>query len=80
MKHKDIIVGKKYKHRDFPNTIYLGIGHYNTNTGNYSGKNLVIIDDEDKSWVMGHIVAKHTSWVPTNEFWDGFYEMEIDYS
>lgn len=26
MKPKDIIIGKKYKHSDFPNTEYLGIG------------------------------------------------------
>jgi hypothetical protein len=75
MKKKDIKVGQKYTHNDYPGVVYLGVGRINRENMRHSDKNLVIITTRTPWDCLGHIVGYNNL-----GFWDEFVEMKVNNS
>lgn len=71
MKKKDIKVGQKYTHINYPGVVYLGVGAINRNTNTFSRKNLVIISSHEPWGSVGYVVHAFNP-----DFWYGFSEMK----
>ena len=70
MKPKDIIVGQKYTHKNYPRVVYLGIRTREARVNRPEEKQLAII--EDPVWgLTGDTVA----FKGIDSFWDGFKEI-----
>ena len=70
MKPKDIIVGQKYGHKDFPNIIYLGCGRDCFGGLKFKNKCLVIIrDDYTNDSMVGFTVSGN------KDFFTKFYPL-----
>lgn len=55
---RDIVVGKKYRHRLYPGVVYMGVGTaHRTEVGRFTGRKLVIIEDNTHIPCIGHICA-----------------------
>lgn len=67
MKNKDIVVGQKYKHIDYPGIIYLGIG-LQKNTGQIFQKHLIEIDSGKQVIPIG----RQSGGDKGKLFWRGF--------
>lgn len=70
MKIADIVVGQKYRHKNYTDVIYLGIGERSKyNHDIFERKKLIIFSSGID---VGAIVASPTSCTHKG-FWDGFY-------
>jgi hypothetical protein len=72
MKSKDIIVGAKYKHRNYPNFEYLGCGITNRKNDKIKQKYLVILHT-DKYWNGRIVLPIRNDDNGDIKFWNGFY-------
>lgn len=72
MKPADIVVGKKYRHKNYTDTIYLGVGERSKYNHDIFERKKLIIFSSLNSVDVGAIVASPTSCTHKG-FWNGFY-------
>lgn len=71
MNKKDILVGRTYRHRLFPETLYLGVA-IRRNQAENAGiirKDLVVIRCENSEKIGQNVLELKDN----KNFWDGFY-------
>lgn len=70
MKPADIVVGQKYRHKNYIDTIYLGVGERNINDDTFNRKKLIVFSNPFGT-ESGSIVASPRQ--APKGFWNGFY-------
>lgn len=72
MKPADIVVGKKYRHKNYLGVVYLGVGERDKDNYKIFKRKKLIIFVNPSGNDIGAIVTspKECSY---GEFWDGFY-------
>lgn len=72
MKPADIVVGQKYRHKNYTDVIYLGIGERDEYNHDIFKRKKLIIFSSLNGIDVGAIVASPKSCTHKG-FWDGFY-------
>lgn len=65
MKPEEAIVGQIYKHKDYPNSLYVGIKN-----------GLILIKDNNETLIGKTVALPHET---TSYFWNGFYKDKESY-